>query len=341
MITTLAIAVAVAVTQAAPAVAKAAGLQPDLEVFRKKYCDMLQFSSAACKSKHLRLQQMLPVDIQMPEGKLFELSGLALVSGKLLGVNDKNDPTLYQITISGKKSRAVPVLEVNPQDPTVSCEGKPFDFEGIVPDGDGFVIINETCSKVVTVAKDGTAAVMPLEYVPEQTPTIGNGFESVAIDAAKNRLYVIKERQPRIFYEYDRSTGKLLRQFSIPSIIANADGSEITIPRPQGGNPWVYNVDVADALVEGSFLYALERNSNSILKIDLEPAQPKLVDFVSYVGSGVDSLYATGEPFGLAEGLAMDGARLYLASDNNSKPTVADSKDTRSRLFLFKRPKGF
>src|SRR3989338_1594931 len=269
--------------------------KPDLNLFKQKYCDTLKFSPSVCASRNLHLKQTLPVDVQVAGDQKFELSGLAVRNGQLFGVNDKNDPFLYRIATRGSQSAAERVSEIKPLSPEITCDGKPLDLEGLVPDGKkGFIVINEACSKA------------------------------------------------RKIYEYDLASGKLLRAFDIPSPIGNPDGSPIMIPNtnPQG-KPWTYGPTAADAYVESHFLYLLERESASILKIDLSKETPQLVDFVSYARNNVDNLYDTGEPFGLAEGLTMDGAHLYLATDNNSKPTKRDPKDTRSRLFIFKRPKGF
>ncbi len=317
--------------------------KPDLNLFKQKYCDTLKFSPSVCASRNLHLKQTLPVDVQVAGDQKFELSGLAVRNGQLFGVNDKNDPFLYRIATRGSQSAAERVSEIKPLSPEITCDGKPLDLEGLVPDGKkGFIVINEACSKAIKVANDGTPSLVKLDYLEEQIPTVGNGFEAVALDPVTNRLYLVKERAPRKIYEYDLASGKLLRAFDIPSPIGNPDGSPIMIPNtnPQG-KPWTYGPTAADAYVESHFLYLLERESASILKIDLSKETPQLVDFVSYARNNVDNLYDTGEPFGLAEGLTMDGAHLYLATDNNSKPTKRDPKDTRSRLFIFKRPKGF
>lgn len=340
MLSLLHTATAVALPNAPTATAASTETRPNLDSFRQGYCSTLKLDTAACAKRRLGLPQIFPVDVQLPQGKLFELSGLAMVGGQLLGINDKNDPTIYNLNRRGASYTAKANITAQQLTPPSQCNGKPLDWEGVVVDGQDFLVINEACSKVSRINSSGTTSEINLEYRSEQSPTVGNGFEAIALDRVHHRLYVIKERQPRMVYEYDQVTGKLLRQFDVPSPLQNTDGSYITMTSPQG-KTWVYPPDAGDATVEGHFLYVLERNSNSVLKIDLSQPQPKLVDFVSFVGHNVDELYETSDPFGLTEGLAMDSAHIYISADNNSNPVKKSPQDTRSRLFIFNRPKFF
>jgi hypothetical protein len=60
-----------------------------------------------------------------------------------------------------------------------------------------------------------------------------------------------------------------------------------------------------------------------------------------------NELYNTGEPYGLAEGLAMDSEMIFIAFDNNKSPLSKKAsnqfkvKGRVSSILTFKRPKGF
>jgi hypothetical protein len=144
-------------------------------------------------------------------------------------------------------------------------------------------------------------------------------------------MYIAQEREPRAIIVVDMQSNTPIDIYEVGK----------TSP---GVNP-----DYADLYFENGFLYILERNAYKILKVD--PKLKTVVDQVSYAQLGelmhMREIYETEKPFGMAEGLAMDKERIYIAIDNNQSQITPKAqkafgiKGTFSSLVIFSRPTNF
>jgi hypothetical protein len=92
------------------------------------------------------------------------------------------------------------------------------------------------------------------------------------------------------------------------------------------------------------YLYAIERVSSHIIKVD--PSTLDALERVSYRFAEA-GLYATDEPYGMAEGIVLTPDHIILGFDNNG---VALSESAQARfgvegnppaIIYFRRPAGF
>lgn len=305
----------------------------------QKYCVMLGKNEVQGKSGILKLLSALPITAELPTDITeFEPSGLAEIDGALYTVNDKNDARLYKLECDGTTCKAVKAIDIDRKQLDSELQHKKLDFEGLVPAGDkGFIVINEATGHPILVDKKGNATVVSMPADPKHLQTVGNGLESVAIDSKNNRIIVIKERGQRIFYSYPLDpktrTNNAPTSFQVESALVEEPYKDKKI-----------GPSASDALMLGGFLYVLERESACVLKIDISKPTPKLVDVVSYATKepgGVETTFATGQPFGIAEGLTITCGKIYIVTDNNGKPVYDNLADNRPRLCTFERPKGF
>lgn len=214
----------------------------------------------------------------------------------------------------------------------------PFDLEGLTKCNSTYYLVNEQVRHILKI-ENNTLDILPIDFKPifkkndyplEKIST-NAGFEGITIDCKKNILYIAQERDPRAIIQVDLKTNSVTNMFLLDNS-KNKNGSK----------------DFTDLYFENDFLYILERNEYNIIKYDLK--KKKIVSNLSFEkiksGSARD-LYSTGEPYGLAEGLAMSNDTIYISIDNNYHPLSKKSekefnlKGNFSSVLVFKRPSGF
>ncbi len=280
-------------------------------------------------------------EVRVPAGKdaLLELSGLTRFEGRWLTVSD--DPgyaDIYELKAAGEGVMiAEPFMKFDEVDGLDAT-----DFEGIAVCRGKLYMVEEGTYSVVEVEADGRAAVhrVKLEAVHakkgEVTKTAGAGLEGIACpeagpkagDEQEGVIYVVQERQPRMIYVLEEETFEAVDYFDVQAEAAEwtlADGAEIP-------------PDFSDLYFEGGFLYAIERSSRRVLKID--PREKRVVARVALDYQETDYYDYEGS-FGMAEGLYLTRENIFVVLDNSGASRVGEPGNRAALFMEFARPAGF
>jgi hypothetical protein len=290
-----------------------------------------------------------------------ELSGFAIdASGKLLTVTDEpSEHFVFEVSVRPSKDRfeLKPLMDFTKLAGWVGyvaeASGQTFlkdpsrilDLEGITRCGETLYLANERVRQVMVLDREA-ASIRRLAIDWRSHPEVfqggdNAGWEGLTIDCASKIAYVVKERSPRGVYAVSLETGKVLWNRDIPT----SDRCCARVLEWTAGNGLVtLKPDFSDVLFENGFLYLIERNTYEVTKVDV--ARWKVVARVSYFKTEKD-LYTTGEPFGLAEALALRSGEIIIGFDNNTAPFspmaeyYSGFKGREGALAVFKRPAGF
>lgn len=163
------------------------------------------------------------------------------------------------------------------------------------------------------------------------------GFEGIAVDCRQKRnrqtkrlentVYVAKERDGRKIYRFTVGVTKWDTLVTQPLSMWKAIETQASVAYEKtmaqfnaspAASKLKLNNDYADLYFFNGHLYALERNAYEITKINPKTGQVVgrlYFGDLAVNGSPLQTYYDLNEPFGLAEGLAIDGKFLYLAFD--------------------------
>lgn len=150
------------------------------------------------------------------------------------------------------------------------------------------------------------------------------GLEGIAVDCQNKILYLAKEREPRFIITYD---------------LEKKHVTNITMNDPLG--------DISDLKYENGFLYILERNENTVAKMDV-----RFMDVVSKVSYKSTCSHPEGKlykdsEYGMGEALLLTPDEIWIGLDNNGL-TFSDYatktyglQGNSPVIIRFKRPEGF
>ncbi len=229
--------------------------------------------------------------------------------------------------------------------PEMAKAAKLWDLEGITQCGDIVYVINEGPRDVLVLdLKRRTMSLLSPKGQPYSSLAEGGlnaGYEGIAADCQRHKLYLAKERGPRRILVVDLKTNAWLEDWDIP--LSERGGQKVI-------NPWDgkglidIGSDFADLDFVDGFLYALERNTFEIAKVD--PQTRTVVARVSYWQTE-KPLYEHFEPFGLGEALDITPQTIVVGFDNNQEflstkvHAQYGKKGQGGTLAVFERPKGF
>lgn len=227
----------------------------------------------------------------------------------------------------------------------VSANDLRYDLEGMTVCGTTRYLINERVRHVLVIEDDKLLKKLPIDFFsayPDLFKGGSNaGFEGIAADCEGKMLYVAKERDPRVIFKVDMNSWRVIEAKDFAT--SDRSGQKV-INFMTGVGLTDLGPDISDLFFQNGYLYALERNTYEITKID--PKDFTVIARVSYYRSEKD-LYQTGEPFGIAESLSMTKGEIWVGIDNNKKPLsgVAQKQHQVQGNFpsfmVFKRPDGF
>lgn len=227
----------------------------------------------------------------------------------------------------------------------VDAKDQRFDLEGITACNTTHYLINERVRHVLAIEDGKSLKKLPIDFL-SAFPALfeggsNAGFEGIAADCAGKILFVAKEREPRVIFKVNMTTWKVLEAKDF----APSDRAGQKVVNFFTGNGLLdVGSDISDLFFDNGYLYALERNSWEIAKID--PKTTAVISRVSYLRSE-HNLYQTGEPFGIAESLSMNGKTIWIGLDNNKMPLSVVSqkqhqvKGNSPSFLILKRPVGF
>lgn len=228
-----------------------------------------------------------------------------------------------------------------------------LDLEGLALCGDTAYLVSERVRQILVAdLKTSTIVKAPVNfgYADLFAGEANAGFEGIAADCAKRVLYIAKERDPRRILIVEAASWTMIGEFDVPPSGRNDLKHKTFTDRD--GKTHSIAADFADLAFDGGFLYALERNSFEVAKID--PKTFAVVGRVSYLKTE-EGLYDTGEPFGIAEALVLSSGQITIGLDNNGshlsqaaqqKYRVSDHPQDKKvdgfgAILVFKRPAGF
>lgn len=271
----------------------------------------------------LVLERALPLDVAGD----FEPSGLVLLKQHLLTVSDKQDDAVFEL-VPGPETAAVREFvrfRPPPEEP------RPFDFEGLTARADGTLLLSsEARYRVLALTQKGVASwftpsVQPLGLEAGLFRKHNAALEGITLTRTGG-LLLAAEREPRGLIELGNAPSlRGARTWPMP---------ESTYSPPGGREP-----DFSDLTSFEGSVYALERNSHLIVRLEATPSQWLEREAWSYAKTENDARFRfENSSFGLAEGLAIDKTHVFLVFDNNREARAAAPSDHRPLLFVFHRP---
>lgn len=282
-----------------------------------------------------------------------EVSGMTIdESNRILFISDnKEDHYIYQINLKDKKTYLTSAL-INLEEYSgfqeyyystlLSFKGgrwlkSPWDLEGMARCKNNIYLVNEQAREVLVIDQEQkTLSSLDFNFTPafkelgkelSEIPT-NAGFEGIAVDCEKMKLFIAQERNPRGIFIYD------LKTYQYEGLI-KTEPLKTTQISPDYSDIYFYN----------NFLYVLERNEWKVLKVD--PTTKEKVDEFTFDNNTLMNLrkiYKTNEPYGLAEALYVTDDEIIIGIDNNQKPLskraeiLFNVKGNSSSIIHFKKP---
>ncbi len=281
-----------------------------------------------------------------------EISGLVKYKNELLMVGDKlSNRAIYKIIFEKDRFYYKDYIDLSKLNGHSSYFAKsllfkhagklvksPFDLEGITFCQETFYLVNEQVRHILKVEKNKLSRLeLNFEQIfkknnfPLEKISTNAGFEGIVADCKNQKLYIAQERSPRAIIQVNLKTSKVEDMFLIDNSNTK-HGSQ----------------DFADLYYEKDHLYLLKRNTHQITKYNLKTKKEvKTFNFGNTKGIHLREIYETGEPYGLAEGLAVTEDRIYIGIDNNKNKISSKAQKTFgiagnfSSILIYSRPKSF
>lgn len=225
-------------------------------------------------------------------GLKFDLSGIVQINDSIYVVADKPwNKFLYGISFEDSSFMVDHKKNLRFSDK--------LDLEGIDHCNGTTFLVNERLGKIYSYATTDSLESIEINFdsLAMNPQNWGNsGWEGVAFDCSKNRLYLVKEREPRMIFVIDTEKWEIINHFNIPETESN---------------------DFSDAKFENGHLYLIERNGNYITKIN--PESQEVVakfHFKNVASNSKGKLYGPTN-FGMGEALLLTKDEIWVGLDNN------------------------
>lgn len=303
--------------------------------------------SAVSDTSHpaaLVLQKALVINSPSP----LEPSGLAYCQGHLLMIADNEDHLIFELTPDANELQLLHVYKTlnSPIPPapvpdlpwylqlehTIAAWVSPneYDWEAITCDAQGNLwLASERYIALAKVTADGTLSWLALDIYTRGKKQglfqVNNGYLEGLAWHPSQRLFMAAERQQR---------GILVAAFKDNSH-AELQTIKAIATSPLSGQA-SRSVDFSDIWVEPDALYTLERNHYAVCRRSLSTLDAEVCWSYAAVENSADYRYADSE-FGIAEGLARVGNKLYIVVDNNQKNRLKTGQN-HAMLFVYDVP---
>ncbi len=270
----------------------------------------------------LELVRALPIE----RWDNFQPSGLLWQGGKLLTVSDKHDGHVFELLIERHQVRVREHQSISGLDDT---DG--LDLEGMCSDGaGGLLLVSEEQTRILRVGSDASARWYspPLKALGARAGLfqLANATLEGVAHLSDGRLVIAAERSERGLLEL--APGGDFEQaqvWSLPTTLFHL---------PAGRTP-----DFSDLTTHGDALFALIRNGHLVVRLRRDATGWQEHEAWSFEQSENDPRYAyVHRRYGMAEGLAVDEHFVYVVLDNNGDARVANPRDSRPQLLIFRRP---
>lgn len=263
-----------------------------------------------------------------------EPSGITLYQNELYFVSDNHNFDIFKIVFA-KDSASIQIQKIPISPPKGTSKRASTDLEGITHDGKGnFYLISEELSKILCVEiATGRSFWMqsdsPLEQLaaPYQLLQMQNAkIEGITL-LPNGTFLLAAERSDRGLIALGRDAAdkqKLHFQWAL-----HANQSRIPESLRKKGS-----IDFADIFYHQEKVYVLDRNAQSVVRIAYKDNTWEEEDFWHY---GEAEAQFHQYPMGLAEGLCIDGAHIYIVTDNGSER----DREKKPMLMIFQKPSDF
>ncbi|HEY6729111.1 MAG TPA: hypothetical protein VI197_34110 [Polyangiaceae bacterium] len=270
----------------------------------------------------LVLVQALPIDRR----DNFQPSGLLWHEGKLLTVSDKHENEVFELVVEAQRVRVQSYRRFALPPGVVE-----LDLEGLCSDGSGGLLLaSEAQVRVARLTRDST-----LSWATPPLDRLGGSVGLFTVPNAKlegiarlddGRIVVAAERSERGLIEVP-ADGELAR-----ALAWNMAASAFDLPT--GRTP-----DFSDLASFENQLFALVRGAHLVVALERALAGWVEREAWSFAATENDDRFGyLDRRYGVAEGLALDGNRVYLVFDNNGNGRTAAPEDVRPQLLVFERP---
>jgi len=210
------------------------------------------------------------------------------------------------------------------------------DFEGLTLCNGHLLVVDENAKSIIKSDLKGRAEVYKIDLkkmhkkkgIPAPGLFARAGLEGISCDEEKGLIYVAKERKKRMIYVLKWPTFEFVDLFEV----------DTGWKGPKMIDKYKVYPDFADIHFTGGYLYAVERQTHKVLKIDLKTRR-----LVSYLKLDFDErdYYRLPKAVGLSDGLYLTDTKIYIVLDNNGLKRRSDEGNKLPILFEFERPKGF
>lgn len=279
---------------------------------------------ASASAPELQLEQALPLE----GNEMLQPSGLALVKGSLYLVSCKHDDQVFAVNLGRDKAAYQEALRIaRPPD----AANLKFIWRGLASDEEGrFLLISETAYRVMRLDKNGKGEWFGPSVMDAGTEIGLFGGENSGPDGVaslnKSKWVIGASREPRGLLRVDLQGEK--------ADIKPQKCEKSKIAPPAGRKP-----DFTDLTTSGKNLYALEGSANVICSLSPDAeGQMEEGQCWSFAATAEDAKYRYRGLKGIARGLAIDEAHIYIALDNKGLARESDPKDRRPQILVFKRP---
>jgi hypothetical protein len=280
-----------------------------------------ELTLSRCNSEYEPLEMVAYGQLERFDTLNFDLSGIVKHDDTIYVVADKPwNSFLYQIEFDVDKWKILKHRRVT--------NFERLDLEAIDVCNNIYYLTNEFTGSVYQMRND-TLTTLNIDFESiDQTPANWEnaGLEAIAVDCENKRMYLVKERQPRLIFTVDMNSWKVIDQFDIPQ---------------------TESIDFSDAKFDNGHLYVLERGGNYVTKIN--PETHEVVDKYHYKKEASfeqGKLYGPTK-YGMGEALLITNNEIWIGWDNNGQTVTDHAKSTYGMkknmpvIFKFKRPKGF
>jgi hypothetical protein len=277
-----------------------------------------------------------------------EPSGLAYCQGHLLMIADNEDHLIFELRPEADESQLLHVYKTlnSPLPPAPLPElpwflqlkhniaaltsQKEYDWEAITCDEQGNLwLASERYIALAKVTADGTLSWLALDiYTRGKTRglfQVNNGYLEGLAWHPSQRLFMVAERQQRGILVTTLKENSPAELQTIKTIAASPLSGQAS-----------RSVDFSDVWVEPDALYTLERNHYAVCRRSLSTLDAESCWSYAAVENSADYRYADSE-FGIAEGLARVGNKLYIVVDNNQKNSLKTGQN-HAMLFIYEVP---
>lgn len=273
----------------------------------------------------LRIVKVLPVESQFP----VEPSGMVMHAGILYVVCDKTDDRIFRLEITDDYARMWTHLRFQPP-------ARSMDYEGVTIDSRGnFYLISEYHHRILRVTPAGIAEWFGPNFRTFAEPEgmlrrFNAGLEGITL-LEDGSFLLAAEREERGLIRWNPEHGEDSPPMAIKAMPRTRFTSALAFWRIP---------DFSGLATDSNRVFALFRNAHLVVELEREGdlfVESERAWSFAHVENDPRFAYLE-ERFGQAEGIAVNGNRVYLIVDNNQGARLADSSDTRPQLFILEFP---